>query len=137
MIRTFYTNAKKLLLSGGLDLDANIYLALCDSSYVPNITTHTVYTDLTHEIVGAGYTAGGIALAGLVATADNVNYEGMLDATDPQWLGLMAANVQYIVFYQSTGSKYLIGYIDLESPATYAPKNVSVVFHADGLIRVQ
>ena len=34
---------------------------LVDSSYIPNFDTDSVKTDVSGEIVGAGYTAGGVA----------------------------------------------------------------------------
>jgi hypothetical protein len=51
----------------------SLKMALVTNAYAPNKDTHAAYADITNEVVGAGYTAGGAALAGLslVRTAAN------------------------------------------------------------------
>ena len=47
-------------LKGGIDWDdGNVKLALMTSSYAVNLDTHDFFNDITNEVVGAGYTAGG------------------------------------------------------------------------------
>jgi len=38
---------------------------LCSSSYTPNQATHKYKSDVTGEITGTGYTAGGVTLTGV------------------------------------------------------------------------
>ncbi len=43
-----------------IDMDADSFkYALVTDAYTPNFSTHDEYADLTHEISGTGYTAGG------------------------------------------------------------------------------
>lgn len=49
-------------VTGAIDFDSDtFYMVLVTSSYTPNKKTHTKRSDVTNEVVGAGYTAGGAA----------------------------------------------------------------------------
>lgn len=61
-----------------LDASANIRLALVTNSYVPStvVTGHSLYSDITNELTtSGGYTAGGFALTGSVATSGTTGYQ--------------------------------------------------------------
>lgn len=51
----------------------SIKMALLTSSYTPNLVTHVHFSDLTNEVTGTGYTAGGIALASKTHTVTTAN----------------------------------------------------------------
>ncbi len=68
----------------GLDWDTNaIKLMLTTSAYVPNQDTHEDKADVTSEVSGTGYTAGGEALAS--KTISNTTNVVTLDAADVTW----------------------------------------------------
>ncbi|MFN5320594.1 MAG: hypothetical protein ACK5D7_03930, partial [Planctomycetota bacterium] len=47
---------------GNIDFDTNSFKAfLVTSAYTPNKDTHTKRSDVTNEVTGTGYTAGGVA----------------------------------------------------------------------------
>ena len=52
--------SKLIDLSNGGD---KIKVALCNSSYTPDRDAHDFFDDLTNEVTGTGYTAGGLLLA--------------------------------------------------------------------------
>lgn len=58
---------------------------LCTSSYVPNQDTHVFKSDVTNEVTGTGYTAGGVALTTMVFTYTAGTNVVMLDADDASW----------------------------------------------------
>lgn len=68
---------KKKLVDGTLDLDiatADSYrMLLHTSALAPNVDTWAFRSDLTNEVTGAGYTAGGKALTGVAINTDLVN----------------------------------------------------------------
>lgn len=59
---------------GNIDYDTDTFYAmLVTSSYSPNKDTHTKRSDVTNEVSGTGYTAGGAASAVTVAAVDTTN----------------------------------------------------------------
>ena len=86
MANAMYNATKKYLMNGALDLDSDtIHAILVTASYSPNIDTHDFRDDITNEVSGTGYTAGGQALAGKTVTQDNTNDRGVFDSNDPSW----------------------------------------------------
>ena len=50
-------------LTGNIDTNTDtFYAVLTTEEYEPNIATHTKRSDVTNEVSGAGYTAGGFAV---------------------------------------------------------------------------
>lgn len=93
-----------------------IKVALVTASYVPDIDGHSFFSDITNEVSGTGYTAGGKALANVSATKDNTNDRAYIDADDTTWPASTITAARYAILYKDTGSPAtspLIGYIDL------------------------
>jgi hypothetical protein len=66
----------KNLLSGAnvWDWDTDtIKVALTTSTYVPDIDVHDFFNDVTNEVTGTGYTAGGATLATPTLTYDTAS----------------------------------------------------------------
>jgi hypothetical protein len=55
--------------------------ALLASTYTPNLDTHEVFSDLTNEVTGTGYSAGGTTLASKTVTYTAANSWGTAAAT--------------------------------------------------------
>ena len=52
------------VMNGSIDLDTDtIKVLLVTSAYTPDQDTHTKHSDVTNEVSGTGYTAGGATLA--------------------------------------------------------------------------
>lgn len=96
-----------------------IKVMLLTSSYTPNVTNQTYYTDISaNEASGTGYTAGGVVLSGISVTQDNTNNRAVVTATNPSWSGATISNFRYVVLFKWTGTgstSQLIGYYDLGS----------------------
>jgi hypothetical protein len=104
MASFFYNSAKAEIVGGVQDLDTDTFkIMLLTASYAPDIDAHVTRDDLTDEIVGAGYTAGGQALSGVSLTVDNSNNRAIWDATDPAWTTATITDARYAVIYQSNG----------------------------------
>lgn len=86
-----------------IDLDTDtIKVALCTSSYTPNQDTHDFRDDVTNEISGTGYTAGGATLAGVALTYDSATNEVRVAWTDPTWT-TATFTARTAVIYKSRG----------------------------------
>lgn len=132
-----YNDFKRDRLRGGTQ-DAQtanaIKAALTTSSYTPDIDAHTVYSNLSNELSGTGYTAGGKVIANVAVTADNTNDRGKLDADNPVWTAINAGTAKWAVFYFDLGAtKVLIGYWDLGNIATNGG-DLTLNLSANGLI---
>jgi len=61
---TLYGNFFKALFNKEVDLDSDsLKVMLCTSSYTPDKDTHDYKNDVTNEVTGTGYSAGGAAIA--------------------------------------------------------------------------
>ncbi len=86
MANAFPNATKKYSLNGAIDWDTDtINAILVTSSYTMDIDTHAFRSDITNEVTGTGYTAGGQALASKTVTQDNTNDRAVFDSNDPSW----------------------------------------------------
>jgi hypothetical protein len=118
MASIIYNSALDDAFRGNIDFDTDTFKAeLVTSSYSPNKDTHTKRSDITNEVVGTGYTAGGAA-ATVGVTKDTAN-----DRIDISLGGisLPAATItaRGAVYYKSRGgaasADELVAYIDFGS----------------------
>ena len=94
---TFWVKAlsKLLDLSNGGD---KLKIALANSSYTPERDAHEFFDDLTNEVTGTAYTAGGLLLASQSIAVDNPNDRAIFDAADPVWAAA-TLTFQYAILY--------------------------------------
>jgi len=122
-IATMYGPALASLAAGEIDfVGATVKAALTASTYTPNQDTHDYFNDVTNEVTGSGYTAGGVTLTSKTATYSSGTNTLTLDAADPSWATVSIAEIRFVVFYVDTGTPStspLISYMDFE--ANYAP----------------
>jgi hypothetical protein len=98
MADIIYTSFKRRLGDGTFDLDADTFkCALLTASHTPS-AAHTVFADLTGEVSGTGYTAGGTTLTNVTWTTAGTT--AVLDADDPAWTGA-TVTARYAVVYKS------------------------------------
>jgi hypothetical protein len=136
---TVYNSYKLDALQGNIDLaNDTIKVALCTSSYTPNIDTHSFFDDITNEVAGTGYTAGGETLGTKTTTQDNTDDEGVFDAADTTWSS-STITARYAIIYKSTGvdsTSPLICYVDLGEDKTTASGNFTLSWNAEGILNV-
>lgn len=108
---------------------------LCTASYSPNQDTHQFKSDVTNEVTGTGYTAGGQTL-----TSKSINYSSAtnkttLTAADPSWTG-STITARYVVFYVDTGvagTSPLISWADFGENITTSAATLTVELASTGL----
>lgn len=103
MASLIYTSFFEDLAKADIDLDtATIKVMLVTSAYTENKDTHTKRSDVTNEVTGTGYTAGGATVTATV-TKDTTN--DRLDiALDGTTWPTSTITARKAVYYVSTGT---------------------------------
>lgn len=122
-----------------LDWDTNaMKIMLTTSAYTPNQDTHSDKADVTNEVAGAGYVAGGATLAGktLANTLNVVKF----DANDVAWAA-SSITARRAVIYDSVGggadaSRPLMLWIDFGEDKVSDDGEFKIAFHADGVATI-
>jgi hypothetical protein len=134
-----YGNFLVKALNKEVDWDTDtIKVALTTSTYTPNQDTHDYFNDVTNEVTGTGYTAGGNTLASKTITYDDANNVIVLDAADTTWAS-STITARYAVVYASTGTAStspLIGYVDFGSDQSSTNGNFTITWDSTGIVRV-
>ena len=128
MSNTFYLLGLQAFWKAEIDLpNDTIKAALVESGYAPNFVTDEFFSDITDEIAGGGYTAGGETLASKTITVESVSLRVVFDADDiVAWNADTFTGAAGIVYYKDTGNPAtspLIAFADI-SPDQDAPFNV-------------
>lgn len=112
---------------------------LCSSAYVPNQDTHRYKSDVTNEISGAGYTAGGVGLTDVTVVYDPSTHKLTFDADDAQWTGA-TFTARYAVIYDATpagdSSRALIGFVDFGADISVSAGAFTVSWASTGICSV-
>lgn len=139
MADVIYNAFKKNIMNGGIDLDTNtIKVMLVTLSYTPDQDTHEDRADVTNEVSGTGYSAGGATLANTAVTQDNTDNEGVFDADDVTWSS-SSITARGAVLYKSTGTAstdLLICYLDFGSDKTSSSGNFTIQWNAEGIVNL-
>lgn len=141
MADVIYNSFFRDLANGSIDLDTDtFYLMLVASSYTPNSDTHAKRSDVTNEVSGTGYTAGGAALASVTLTLDNTNDQVVWDAADVTWSS-STITARGAVLYKSRGgassADELVKYFDFGSDQSSSNGNFTIQFNASGILQVK
>jgi hypothetical protein len=99
----WFGNGLLKVATGAIDLDTDTFkILLTTSTYTPNQDTHDFRDDVTNEVTGTGYTAGGATLAGVSVTYDATSNEVRISWTDPTWAS-STITARTAVIYKSRG----------------------------------
>lgn len=136
MASLIYNSAKKKLMDGSIDLDSDtIKAALVTSSYTPDIDAHDFFDDITNEVSGTGYTAGGITLTNKSITVDNTNDRAVFDADDISWAA-STITARRVIIYKSTGTAStspVIAVVDLGTDQSSSASTLKIQWDSAGL----
>jgi hypothetical protein len=137
MSSLIYNAAKAALLDGGIDLlnDA-LKVALVGAAYTPDPDAHETFADISGEVSGAGYAAGGQTLTGRTVVRDDINDRAAFDAADLTW-ATAAFSARGAVLYADSGdpaTSPLVAYIDFGYDYGVNGENFLVEWHADGVL---
>ena len=136
----FYNNATKDILDGTIDLDSDtLKVSLHTSTYSPD-ATHDFFSDLTNEVTGDNYTAGGVTLGSTAITTVTTN-DAKFDAADATWSSHASgfSTARYAVIYKSTGTTTtspLVGYINFTTDQDNVNNDLTIKWNANGILQL-
>ncbi len=137
MANVIYNSAKQRLINGGIDLDTDtLKVMLVTSTYVPDIDLHVFKSDVTNEVTGTGYTAGGAALTSPTVTVDNTNDRAAFDAADVTWAS-STITARGAVVYKDTGTATtspLLCYFDFTTDQISSNGNFTIQWNSSGIL---
>lgn len=113
-----------------------IKVALASAAYVPS-QTHKFFSDITNEVSGAGYTAGGATLATPTNTYDGTATH-TLGGAAVSWSSA-TLTARYAILYKSTGvatTSPLIGYIDFGASNSSVNGTYQITWAAAGITNI-
>lgn len=86
MASLIYNSAVRAQAVGNIDFDTDtFYSMLVTSTYSPNKDTHDFRDDVTNEVSGTGYTAGGHAVSVSDAAVDTANDRVVITIASHNW----------------------------------------------------
>lgn len=120
--------------------DDDYKIMLVTSAYTPNIDTHNRRDDITNEVVGAGYAAGGADLVGIDYIQDDTNNLAMFDADDVTWPNSTITARGAVIYKNRAGASSadeLVKYFDFASDQTTSNTEFKITFNAGGILQVK
>ena len=132
----FFTSA----FTKKVDLSADtIKVMLCTSSYTPDQDTHDFKDDVTNEVTGTGYSAGGATLSSPTLTYTGGTNTLAFDGGDVSWAG-STLTARYAVVYDSTpgtdATRPLIMYVDFGADVSTTAGTLTITWDSAGLASV-
>jgi hypothetical protein len=129
MASLIYNSAIDEMARGDIEFDTDTFKAmLVTSSYTPNKDTHDFRNDVTDEVTGTGYTAGGVTTACTV-TKDTANDRVTLQFAAVSW-ATSTITARALVIYKSRGgassADELVAYNDFGSDVSSTAGTFSV-----------
>lgn len=121
MASILFTSAIDDMARGNINFASDSFKAmLVTASYAPNKDTHTKRSDVTNEVSGTGYTAGGAATTCTV-TKDTANDRVDMAFSDIVW-STATITARAAVIYKNRGgaasADELVAYVDFGSDVT-------------------
>lgn len=123
-----------------IDLDTDtIKVALTTSSYTPNQDTEDYFNDITNEVTGTAYSAGGATLGSKTVTYTGGSNTFVFDAADTQWATSTITARNAIIYDASPGSdstRPLIGYQASSVDIVTSAGNLDIIWSASGIVSI-
>ena len=131
MASLLYNSFVDDLARGAIDADADTFkVMLVTSTYAPNKDTHTKRSDVSNEVTGTGYTAGGTASAATV-TKNTATDQVTIAFASVNW-PTSTITARAAVIYKSRGgassADELVAYVDFLSDITSTADTFTVTF---------
>jgi hypothetical protein len=113
-----YNSCIRDAVTGAIDFDTDTFKAMLVTSTYTASKSHAKRSDITNEVSGTGYTAGGNACTVSVAAVDNANNDVEISFTVTSWTSA-TITARAGVIYKSRGgassADELVGYVDFGS----------------------
>lgn len=134
MASLIYNSAMFHEAKGNIDYDTDTFKAmLVTSAYSPDVDAHDYRNDVTNEVSGTGYTAGG-ATTTVTVTQDNANNRVAISFAAITWATATITNARAAVIYKSRGgassADELVAYVDFGSDKSSSAADFVLTFSA-------
>lgn len=120
-------------------LTGTVKVALTTASYTPNQDTHQFFSDITNEVSGTGYTAGGATLTSKTITYDATTQRIWLNAADVTWATSTITNARYAIIYIDTGvagTSRLLAYLDMDSNQSTSASDFQIQWATNDILYI-
>lgn len=139
-IAKLYGQALVSAFNKEIDMSGDSFkVMLVSSAYTPNQDTHRYKSDVTGEVTGDGYTAGGATLANVTVTYDAATNTLKFDADDVTW-DPSTITARYAVVYDNSPAsdtvRPLVSYIDFENDEASNADEFTLSFSSSGIVSV-
>ena len=121
MASTSYDSLTHDVAAGNVVLSTDTLYVMLVSGYTPVKATHAHRSDVTGEVTGTGYAAGGQALSGVAATLNTGSNLTLLTATNPAWASSTISATGAVVYKHRGGASSadeLVSYVDFGGTVT-------------------
>lgn len=140
VVAALYGNV--FLAAFGADIDwlnDTIKVMLTTSTYVPDLDVHDFKDDVTNEVTGTGYTAGGATLASKTITYTAATNVVKLDAADATWPS-STITARVAVVYDDTpataATKPLVCYQKSDADISTTSGTFTITWNASGIFTI-
>lgn len=133
------TNFKLKMAEAFFQVSKTYRMSLHDSSLIPNEDTHKNFSDLTDEVSGTGYVAGGDDIGDPVLTQDDELNEVKVDWEDYTFTNLTVPEIRYAAIYEDTGTpgtSTIIAILDFGQNEASVAADFIVKMNAHGVLNV-
>ena len=129
-----FLNALKNTLALDLDIDSFMFM-LFRSWYSRDFGAHDFKDDVSNEVAGTVYSAGGNTLGSVTLTQTGGTIK--FDAADTSWSSATITSARGAVIYDDTvASDPLIAYIDFGSDFSSSNGTFTIAFNAGGIFTI-
>lgn len=92
------------LVKGKIDFENDTFkMMLVTSAYTPDVDAHDYRNDVTNEVSGTGYTAGGMEIEVGTISQDNANNRIVVPLNPATWETVTISGARWGVIYKSRG----------------------------------
>lgn len=104
MASGLYGPGIRAMATGAVDFDTDTFKVMAlGSAYTEDFDAHDFRNDLTNEITGTGYTAGGNTVTVTVASYDTTNNRLDITLGGTTWTSSTLSGVRKFAYYKSRG----------------------------------
>ena len=128
-----FLNALKNTLALDLDSDT-LKVMLVTSSYTPNFGTHDFKDDVSNEVSGTGYSAGGATLGSVTLTQSGGTIT--FDAADTAWSSSTITARGAVIYDDTLTDDPLIAYIDFGADYSSSNGTFTIAWNASGIFTI-
>ncbi len=135
-----YARAIEGLWQREIDIDHIFKVMLTTSAHVPDQDLHDFKDDLTNEVSGSGYTAGGATLENPTLTYTSATNKWKFDADDVVWTNV-TITARHAHIYDDDAvldvQKRLLALQDFDSDLSSTGTDFTIAWDADGIVEFE